>query len=65
MFKNKIYKIVYDKGTYSTGLTLLVTAKDPVRALKGFYRIVGTNVVNISEFVEVIPKKEVGNIEAS
>lgn len=65
MFKDKIYKIVYDKGTYSKGLSLLVAAKDPVRALKEFYRIVGTNVVNISEFVEVTPKKEVGNIEAS
>lgn len=61
--KDKIYKIVYEPRSgayYDKNRTLLVVAKDPMKALNEFYRIVKDNVVNITEFVAVTPKEEEG-----
>lgn len=67
MFKpktEKIYKFIYetDPGSYrSTRYTALFTACTPVQAVKTFNKIVGNKMVNIVEFIEVVPKTEESN----
>jgi hypothetical protein len=63
MFKaktEKIYKFVYEtgEGYHSTKKTFLLTAHTPVQAVKMFNRMAGNKLVNIIEFVEVVPKTE-------
>lgn len=64
MFKpktEKIYKFVYetDPGSYrSNRYTALITAYTPVQAVKEFNKKAGNKLVNIIEFIEVVPKTE-------
>lgn len=56
--KEKLYKFVYEKsGHYSwergPKLTLLVTAKNAIRAVNKFYDLAGSGVTNIVEFTEI------------
>ena len=62
--KEKLYKIVYKSTYYSDDAkTLIVVGRDPVHAMKKFYEIVGTNVRDILELIEIRPKEEGKNIE--
>ena len=61
MFKfksEKIYKFVYNSGSgyCDTNKTMLLTACDPVQAVKTFNRMVGNKLYNIVEFTEVLHK---------
>ena len=64
MFKpktEKIYKFVYETnpGRYhSNRYTALFTAYTPVQAVKAFNRRADDKLVNIVEFIEVVPKTE-------
>lgn len=65
MFKpksEKIYKFVYEteSGYRSDKKTILLTACTPVQAVKTFNRMTGDKLVNIVEFIEVVPKTEEG-----
>lgn len=56
----KIYKFVYEfsSGFHDSKKTLLLTARDPVQAVKVFNRMTNNKPVNIIEFTEVKPKVE-------
>lgn len=58
--KNKIYKFVYKQKSdyYERSRTLLVVAKEPMQALKKFYKIADNDVEDILEFTVVTPKEE-------
>jgi hypothetical protein len=63
IFKSKteiIYKFVYEfrSGFRDSRKTLLLTARDPVQAVKVFNRMTDNELVNIIEFTEVKPKVE-------
>ena len=65
MFKSKsekIYKFVYENesGYCAQRKTILLTACTPVQAVKAFNRMAGDKLVNIIEFIEVVPKTEEG-----
>lgn len=57
--KEKIYKFVTEhKIGFSTDrMTVLLTAKDPVEAVKKFNCKAGSALVNIVEFIEITPKE--------
>ena len=60
----KIYKFVYDSGSgyYSSDKkTVLLTACDPVQAVKQFNKMMDSKPVNITEFTEVKHKVEESN----
>ena len=66
MFKpktEKIYKFVYEieDRWNAQKKTILLTASDPVQAVKAFNRKAGDKLVNIVEFIEVVPKTEESN----
>ena len=56
----KIYKFVYDTGSgyYSSSKTVLLTACDPVQAVKTFNKMVDNKAINITEFTEFKLKTE-------
>ena len=56
----KIYKFVYEftSGFHDSRKTLLLTARDPVQAVKTFNHMTDNKLVNIIEFTEVKPKVE-------
>lgn len=58
--KEKIYKFVYESGSgyHSERKTILLTAYNPVQAVKMFNRRTKDGLYNIVEFVEVTPKAE-------
>lgn len=59
--KEKIYKFVYKlKSDYrfEPERTILLTARDPVAAVKTFNHKCGNVLVDVVEFIEVMPKGE-------
>ena len=63
MFKpksEKIYKFIYETGSgyRDEKKTSLVTACNPVQAVKTFNRMAGDKLYNIIEFTEVIHKTD-------
>lgn len=67
MFKpmtEKIYKFIYELEPNSyrtTRCTILLTARNPMQAVKAFNNRAGKKLVNIVEFIEVVPKTEETN----
>jgi hypothetical protein len=65
MFKSnneKIYKFVYkdDFGYHAEKKTMLLTGCTPVQAVKAFNKRAGNKLIDIIEFIEVVPKVEEG-----
>ena len=57
--EEKIYKFVYRvswRYGYSNDESLLLTARDPVAAVRLFNKKIGHILVDIKEFVEITPK---------